>query len=453
MDKGTIKLNGLQTEIRDARDARRKGISAVFQELSLIPYLTIADNVYLNRELTKMGVLMDKKSAIRKTQEHIDKYGFDMKAEEYVENIPAAQRQICEILKAISTDPKILIFDEPTSSLTEREAKLVFDVISDFRGRGAGIIYVSHRMNEIFEIADRVTVLRDGECAGTRDIGDVNMDDVVSMMVGRKVTLNDDKKERRPINYGETPLLEVRHIGNGRSIHDISFKLYKGETLGIAGLVGSGRTEIMNMLFGIDRIREGEVLIEGNRVDIPDVKGAIDKHIALLPESRHREGLVLLHSVKDNIILPVLRQFRKGFVKDKRREREFAGEMVAKLNIKTESVDKIVSQLSGGNQQKVVIAKWLASKPRIFIIDEPTIGVDVNAKFEIHRIIRQRLDENMGVIMISSEMPELLRYSDRLLIINNFRIIRELREDFRQETIMSAIMKDLREVKDENRQG
>ena len=440
MDEGTVLMKDEPVVIGDSLDAAKKGISAVFQDLSLIPYLSIAENVFLNRE-EKKGLLIDKKSIYKKTKDLIDKYGFNINEKTLVCDLSAAQKQLCEILKAIAISPKILILDEPTASLTENESDILFRIIKEFKKNGTGIIYVSHRMNEIFEIAERVTVLRDGKNIGTKKIQDVDMDDVVKMMVGRDVDFS--QRIVSDIDYKAEPLLKVRNLSGGQNIENLSFDLFKGEILGIAGLVGSGRTEMMNLLFGIDKIKSGSIAIDGRDITITDVKSAIDNKIAMLPESRHQEGLVLMHSIKDNIMLPMQNQFKKGFVKDKKKEEEFVKNLSAEFDIKTDSIDKVVSQLSGGNQQKVVIAKWLAVEPKVLIIDEPTAGVDVNAKFEIHKIIKQYVKRGMGVIMISSEMPELLNNSDRILIVNNKRIIGEMRDNFEQEKIMSAIMHDI----------
>lgn len=442
-DCGEILIHGHPINIRNPQHAGQNGISAVFQELSQIPYLTVAENVFLNRECTYGKTIIRKSRIVEETNKIIRKYNIELDAEAPLYLLSTAQRQLAEIVKAIAFKPDILIMDEPTSSLTHSESEILFSIIEDFKKSGSGIIYISHRMNEIFKLADRITILRDGCFISENCKEELDIDKIVKLMVGRDVELY--KKEKVSVDSLvsdiQVPAMEVKNLCKHNKFSNVSFTLKKGEILGVAGLVGSGRTELMNILFGVDKADSGQIIVDGKPIKISSVKDALQNGIAMIPENRHMQGLVLLHSIEQNLSLSVINKFSKcGFLNHKAIER-FVAEKVIQYNIKTESGKKAVNSLSGGNQQKVVIAKWLCTNPKILIVDEPTVGIDVHSKAEIHRLIRSLAEKGLSVIMVSSEMTELLAHSDRIIIMNNNRIVGIL-TDADQEKIMSMIMKD-----------
>jgi ribose transport system ATP-binding protein len=333
--------------------------------------------------------------------------------------------QLTEIAKALAQDARVLIMDEPTSSLTATEAQSLFALVQRLKERGISIIYISHRMEEIFRITDRITVLRDGRHILTEDTASLTMNQVIDAIVGKTMEQAFEWRERS-VDRSVAPLLQVRNLSAGKRVQDVSFDLYPGEILGLAGLMGSGRTELARAIFGIDRIDKGEILIRGERVDIGNPGGAITAGVSLVPEDRRIQGLVLDHSVKDNVLLPLLdRLDRSGIIDDRRGDR-LAASIVKDLSIKTNSIGTTVRLLSGGNQQKVVIGKWLATEPEILVMDEPTAGVDIQAKTEILGVIRALADRGKGIIVISSELVELLAVSDRLLVLRDGHVVREI---------------------------
>ena len=442
IEDGEIYIDEQKVHIKDPMDAAQNGIAAVFQELSLIPFLSVGENVFLSKEGRQAKYRLNRKEIFKKTEAILNKYKIDqLSAKDMVADISPAKKQLAEIVKAIAGNPKILILDEPTSSLTESETKKLFEIMHILKSEGVGIIYISHRMNELEIMADRVSVLRDGKYIGSRKMKETSMDDIIKMMVGRSFELYQSDVNRQ-INYSDkNKMLEVKGITKKGSFCDISFDLYKGEILGIAGLVGSGRSELMNILFGVDKADKGEIFIEGKKVHIGSVQDAMENHIAMVPESRHQQGLVLIHSLSDNISLPVIKKFQKGMFLNHTKKNRFAEQMILKYAVKTDSPLKLAGHLSGGNQQKVVVAKWLATDPKILIIDEPTAGIDVYSKVEIHKMIRELTGHGVSVIMISSEMQELLLHSDRIMVMNDFKIL-GIFEKIEQEEIMSVIMKD-----------
>ncbi len=438
-DRGEILIYGKPVKINNAQEAVDYKIASVFQELSQIPYLSVGENVFLGKEHSPF--LLNRKKMISETTKICEAYNIDLDPRSTIEDLSSAKRQIAEIIKAIAIKPEILILDEPTSSLTEDEAEKLFEIIRTFKKQGIGIIYISHRMNELEKIADRITVLRDGKYIDTRTMSEVTIDNIVTMMVGREVELYKSEKDEYIDLSNSKKVLEVRNLSKRGEFRDISFDLHQGEVLGIAGLVGSGRSELMNLLFGIDHIDSGEIILNGKHCIINNVGDALKNKIAMIPESRHQQGLVLMHSVADNICLPVIKRFQKsGFLRNSMKQK-FAVEMIDKYNVKTESAQKLVKYLSGGNQQKVVIAKWLATNPDILIVDELTTGIDVHSKAEIHRLIHSLTNKGLSVIMISSEMPELLAHSDRVMVMNDNHILGIL-TDPDQEKIMHMIMED-----------
>jgi len=438
-DAGEIKIDGQSVKIKNPHHARTLGVATIFQELSQIPYLTVAENVFLGNESTKSG-LLDRPAMIQQTMEILHKYGIELDPTAPLNTLSTAQRQLAEIVKAISRKPKILIMDEPTSALSDLEADIVFKIIEDFKKAGAGIIYVSHRMDEIFLIANRVTVLRDGNLIGDYPTTELDLNKVVKLMVGREVEIYETI--RKTVTPQEKIKLQVRNLSRKNVFSNISFDLYQGEILGIAGLVGSGRSELAQALFGIGKIDSGEILLDDEPVKISSVADTMNLGIALLPESRHTQGLVLSHTVEQNMTLAILKRFAQAGIVNYKNTGKLVTEKINELDIRPRDGRKIVNFLSGGNQQKVVIAKWLLTKPQILIVDEPTSGIDVHAKSEIHRLIRTLAQSGVSIIMISSEMPELLAHCDRLLVMNKGRILATLQQTT-QEKIMSLIMEDI----------
>lgn len=442
-DDGVVRINGEAVDFSSPVGASAHGIAAVFQEFSLIPTLSVADNIFLTKEQTIGHIFLNRRANIRKSQEMLAKYGMNINASLAVGDLSAAQKQLVEICKAISSEPRVLIFDEPTSSLTELETKILFGIIRDFKAAGGGVIYISHRMEEIFQLTDRITILRDGNYIDTLDTEKTNLDEVISKMVGREVSLYETDVRKRTANANENALLELKGVASKTGFNNINLKLYRGEILGIAGLVGSGRSELMNLIYGMDRITDGHVFFEGEKVNIRSPRQAIEKGICMIPESRHLQGLVLIHSIEENIATVNMLEFTfaKFFVNYKKLT-SIALECMKKFDVRAESPKKLTENLSGGNQQKVVISKWLYRNPKVLIVDEPTNGVDVGAKSQIHKMLRQFTDEGMSIILISSEMPELLNHSDRILVMNDKRIIYES-TGTTQEKIMEVILSDI----------
>jgi ribose transport system ATP-binding protein len=348
--------------------------------------------------------------------------------------------QLTEIAKALAQDARVLIMDEPTSSLTATEAQSLFALVQRLKERGISIIYISHRMDEIFRITDRITVLRDGRHILTEDTASLTMNRVIDAIVGKTMEQAFEWRERS-LDRSVAPLLQVRNLSAGKRVQDVSFDLYPGEILGLAGLMGSGRTELARAIFGIDRIDKGQILIRGERVDIGNPEAAITAGVSLVPEDRRIQGLVLDHSVKNNLLLPLLDRLDHIGIIDDRRGDHMAGSIVDDLSIKTNSIGTAVRLLSGGNQQKVVIGKWLATEPEILIMDEPTAGVDIQAKTEILGVIRALADRGKGIIVISSELVELLAVSDRLLVLRDGHVVREIdrREIQTEEELHRAV--------------
>lgn len=445
---GEIWINGKKVEIHNPLEANTKyKIATVFQQLSQIPYLTVGENIFLAKEGDFSKLWLNREMMHERTEKLIKSYGIhDLKSTDLIANLSPAKRQLAEIVKAITIKPDILILDEPTSSLTENEADILFNIIRSLTEQGVGIIYVSHRMNELKMIADRITVLRDGQYIDTKNMSDISMKEIVNLMVGRNVDLYENRETNKVDYKTVQKILEVKNITKKGVFNNLSFDLYKGEVLGVAGLVGSGRSELMDIIFGITPADSGEIYINNKKVNIRSVKDALKNRIALVPESRHLQGLVLIHSIADNISLPVIKNFQNRFILNHKAKKNFAIQKIKEYNIKTNSISKIVYYLSGGNQQKVVVAKWLATKPQILIVDELTAGIDVNSKAEIHKLISSLTDQGMSVIMISSEMPELIAHSDRIMIMNDYKILGVL-DHADQQTIMHTIIEDKAKIK------
>ncbi|WP_425516084.1 sugar ABC transporter ATP-binding protein [Anaerolentibacter hominis] len=432
-DSGTIEISGQVVEIDSPLKARELGVSMIHQELSMCENMTIAENIFRGEETGKYGVVNFKKM-YEEAQQILDDMNLNLNAHTRVRDLSIAQQQMVEIAGAVSHNAKIVIMDEPTSSLTEVEIAELFKIVADLKAKDTGIIYISHRMNETFDIGDRVTVMRDGTYVGTINVADTNEDEIIEMMVGRTIT---EIYEGERAEGGEV-ILDVEHFTNER-LKDCSFQLRKGEILGFSGLVGAGRTELMRAVFALDKIESGTMTLFGKQVRFKTTQDAIDAGIGMVPEDRRGCGLVLGHSVGTNLTIAVLSRFIKGFKVDKKKEWEIIDEYRQKLSIKTTGPDQACGDLSGGNQQKVVISKWLASEPKILILDEPTRGIDVGAKHEIYQLMRKLASEGVSIIFISSDLPEIINMSSRVVIMHEGKIaavIDGAKEEFTQTKIM-----------------
>lgn len=438
-DKGEIMIEGKPVSIKSFDDAKENKISMIFQEFSLIPTLTVAQNIFLSRESKTIYGLLDDKESEKKAEKLLEELGVDIRPTDIVQELGVGYWQMTEIAKALSQEAKILIMDEPTSSLTKTETEILFSFINQLKEKGYSIIYISHRMDEIFQICDRITILRDGRYITTETCKETNLDTVIEHIVGMEFDQAFEWKERSYVTEAP-PVFEVKSLHSDK-VRNINLKIQPGEIVGVAGLMGSGRTELVRCLFGIDPIDSGEVYVNGKKRTIKNARDAIESGIALIPEDRRMQGLVLEHSVKDNLILPILTRLNKGLFIDNKRSNEISNKFVRKLNIKTDDIFKQSNLLSGGNQQKIVLAKWLANDPTVLLLDEPTIGVDIGAKTEIMDIIREMADSGKAILVISSELSELLALSDRVVIMHEGKIKKEMkrREINSEEDLQYAI--------------
>jgi len=434
MDSGEIFLNGQQVHITSPQKAMDLGISIIYQEFNLVPYLNAAENIFLGREpRAVLPGFVNFTRMYSEAQKVIDQLGVRLNVRTPVNRLSVAQQQMVEIAKATSRNAVIIAMDEPSATLTEHELENLFALIRSLKRQGVSIIYISHRLEEIFEIADRVTVLRDGHLVGTKLVSETNRDEIIRMMVGRELG---EKIPKQPAEI-KSPVLTVSHLTRKGILDDISFTVRQGEILGIAGLVGAGRTELARAIFGADRIDSGEIRLNGRPVEIRSPRDAIRLGIGLVPEDRKALGLILAMVVRENISLANLDSLTSlGFIR-RREERSVATRFIEDLMIKTPSAEQQVQNLSGGNQQKVVLAKWLFTKSRVLIFDEPTRGIDVGSKVEIYHLMNRLAANGVAIIMISSELPEILGMSDRILVMHEGRIAGELnREEATQEKIM-----------------
>jgi len=425
-DAGEITVQGRPVRFASTLAGRQHGIAMIFQEFSLIPTLNVSQNIFLTREArTALGLLNDRECE-RATRELFLGIGVEIDPRVPVSALSAGYKQLAEIVKALSQNARVLIMDEPTASLTKSETDSLFHIIAQLKERGIGIVYISHRMEEIFRVADRVTILRDGKVVLTEAIADLTLERMIEHIVGRKMEQS-FQWIPRTIDRSGAPLLELSNIVAGERVRGISLKLHKGEVIGLVGLMGSGRSELLQSVFGIRQLSSGEIRVRGLPVEIRSPTDALKARIAMIPEDRRVQGLVMSHMLKDNVLLPLLGQFtHNGFIDD-RVARRTVQEYVRTLDIKTPSIFKIVRQLSGGNQQKVVIAKWLGAEPDIFLMDEPTAGVDIGAKTEIMTLIRHLAgDLGKAVLLVSSELPELLAVSDRIAYVRAGRLEKEV---------------------------
>ena len=435
-DEGEIVYEGKNVEFLSPREAQDAGITIVHQEINMMGQLTVAQNIFIGREFMN-GKIIDDKKMNEEAARLFQRLNIDIDPSEVIDNLTVGKQQMCEIAKAISREVKVIIFDEPTAALTDTEIEELFKIIRDLKKKQLGIVYISHRMDEIKQITDRVTVMRDGEYVGTLITEQCTKDDIINMMVGR--TIFESPKEKSNVKDGAPVVLKVEHLNAGKMVQDVSFELRKGEILGLAGLMGAGRTETARALFGAEPIDSGDIYVNGKKVEIHSPRDAVKAGIGYLSEDRKRYGLVLEKSVSDNTCLAALERHLKGLFIDRKKCDDKSREYVEKLKTKTPGVDTPVVSLSGGNQQKVVIAKWLTRDCDILIFDEPTRGIDVGAKSEIYNLMNELVSQGKSIIMVSSEMTEILRMSDRVMVMCEGRKTGEIPiEEATQEKIMHA---------------
>lgn len=429
---GKIFIDGTESSIHNVQDAQKKGISIIHQEISLVPSLSIAENVFLGRELSKLGFKSEGKM-FSMAQEMIDALGIDLSARTIVSGLTIAQQQLVEIIKAVSFNTHILVLDEPTSSLSLKETQRLFDIIRRLQGKGVATIYISHKMDEIFEISDHITVIRDGRYIDTVPTSQTSSEEVVRKMVGRSI----EQFYVRSYNELSKVALRVENLTKRGVFADVNFEVRYGEVLGFAGLVGAGRSEIMHAVFGADKYDSGEILIDGSAVHISCPQQAISLGMSMVPESRKEQGLVLINDVGFNIALANVDRLKGRMFLSCKKRHALACQYIERMHIKTRSEAQAVFELSGGNQQKVLLGKWLANQPKILILDEPTRGVDVGAKTEIYSIINELAADGMAIILVSSELSEIINMCDNVCVVHEGRITGRLsREEFSQDKIM-----------------
>jgi ribose transport system ATP-binding protein len=435
-DSGEIHYLGRQFNPRDPKHALEMGIGIIHQELNMMDHLTVAQNIFIGRESTRLnGILLDKREQNRRTEELFKRLKMNIDPSESLGRLTVGKQQMVEIAKAVSHTLRILILDEPTAALTDAEIDELFAIMRGLAAKGVGMVHISHRLDEIHRIAHRVTVLRDGERVDTKPTSEVTKQQIINMMVGR--VIYEQPKTRASVPPDAPVVLRVNRLNAGRLVRDISFELREGEILGIAGLMGSGRTETARAIFGADEIQSGTIEVNGRRVSIRSPEDAVVNGIGYLSEDRKRFGLAVNLSVRDNLAMATYDRFQRGLFIQARKVRQVTGDFVQKLNIRTPSLEQLLRNLSGGNQQKVVVAKWLIRNCDILIFDEPTRGIDVGAKSEIYTLMNELTREGKSIIMISSELPEILRMSDRIIVMCEGRLTGELPiEKASQEAIM-----------------
>ena len=435
-DDGTLAVDGAPLRFRSPRDAQMAGIRMIHQELNLVPDLTVADNVFLGAEPSHGGVL-DRGAQTRAARAILDRLGqTELDADAPVRSLPLAARQMTEIAKAVAASARVLIMDEPTAILAQHEADALFAVIAQLRAAGVAVVYISHRLDEMVRVADRVTVLRDGRQVATSAMQAITRGEMVRQMVGRELAAGYPRPSATPGDEA----IRVEHLSSGPVV-DASLSLRRGEIVGLVGLVGSGRTELARALFGASRLTSGRMVVDGRSYAPRSPRDAIARGLALLPEDRKRQGLVLIAAIRENVSLSSLGALAERGVVHRARERAAVDEWVSALRVRTPSIERAVRQLSGGNQQKVVLARWMLANARILLFDEPTRGIDVGAKAEIHHLIRDLADRGAAVLMISSDLPEALGMADRLVVMRGGRIAGELtRADATQERVAALIL-------------
>ena len=447
-DSGTITYEGKETEFHSTREAQDAGVVIVHQELNMVGDLTVAQNIFIGRE-PKKGIRIDDKKMIEESRKLFEELHIDINPREKMSNLTVGKQQMCEIAKAISHKAKIIIFDEPSAALTEKEIADLFTIIRDLREKQLGIVYISHRMDEIKVITDRVTVMRDGGYVGTLITKDSSKEDIINMMVGR--VIYEDPKTESAVPKDAPVVLKVEHLNAGKMVQDVSFELHKGEILGFSGLMGAGRTETARALFGADPKTGGKISVMGkdgqlHEVTIHSPQDAVKAGIGYLSEDRRRYGVVVQKSIIENTTLATMEQYTSGLLINKGKEKKITQKYIDDLATKTPSADQLVVNLSGGNQQKVVIAKWLVRDSEILIFDEPTRGIDVGAKNEIYKLMNKLAAEGKSIIMISSEMTEILRMSDRIIVMCEGKKTGEIDiAEATQENIMDKATRDIQD--------
>jgi ribose transport system ATP-binding protein len=432
-DSGEILFKGQSVNFANTRQAQEAGIATIYQELNQIPYLSITENIFLGTEMQR-GPLLNWREMHKRARELLDRLHLDIDPRTPIARLGVGQQQMVEVAKALHHNADLIIMDEPTSALSVREIEELFTIIRQLKANGVGLVYISHHLDETFEISERITVLRDGRHITTEPTSEMDMERLIKLMVGRDLS---EQFPKETVPRGEE-VLRVENLTQGRRLRNISFALHKGEVLGIAGLVGAGRTELVRALFGADPIDSGKIFIDGQRVFINSPRDAIRHGLALLTEDRKRQGLILGMSTRENITLSVLEALTPTIFTSRRKESELSQKYIDSMAIKTPSQDQLVINLSGGTQQKVVLAKWMATHPRILIFDEPTRGIDVGAKVEIYKLMNALVKEGVAIIMISSELPEVLGMSDRIMVICEGQVTGFLtREEATQEKVMA----------------
>ena len=440
-DGGEILLNGEPVHFNDARESRQAGIAAIYQELSLFPDLDVAENIFVGRQPVTTGGRVDWRKLYAEAGKLLESLGVKLDLKQKARTLSIAQRQMVEIARAFSINARILIMDEPTSSLTLHEVDDLFRLVRRLREEGTGIIFISHRLEELYALADRVTVLRDGTYVGTRPMQEVTRDELIRMMVGRTITNLFPKQD---VQAGEV-VLKVEHLTRAGSFHDVSFELRRGEILGMAGLVGAGRTNVAHAIFGVEPATGGRIEINGREVRITSPQQAIAFGLAYVPEDRQLHGLIPTMPLTPNISLPMLPAYaQKGWLRD-RLERKSAFDAALQMEVRANNIWQLARELSGGNQQKVVLAKWLSTHPRILILDEPTRGIDVGTKAAVHGLMSKLASEGLSILMISSELPEILGMSDRVIVMREGYVTGEFsRAEATQENIISAATQNVK---------
>jgi rhamnose transport system ATP-binding protein len=434
-DAGVVKVGGEVIELRSPTQARALGIAVVQQEPMLFPDLDVAENVFMGRHPLDRFGRVDWKRMHREVDQLLASLDVSLSSHTPVQGLSVAEQQLVEIAKALSLQARVLVLDEPTAALSAHEVEELFAIVKQLRERGVAILFVSHRLEEVFTIADRLTVVRDGTQIITAPVSEVNTEAIIKHMVGRELSNLFPKGEAE---IGEV-VLEVRHLTRPGVFADVNFQLRRGEILGFAGLVGAGRTEVARALFGIDRAESGETWLKGKKVHIRSPQQAMAKGIAYVPEDRHQQGLVMNFSIASNITLPILRQVSRLGLVDPRQEEKVADEYSSQLHVHSTGIEQLVNALSGGNQQKVVLGKWLATNPSVLILDEPTRGIDVGAKAEVHRIISDLAAGGLAIILISSELPEVLAMADRVIVLHEGSVTGTFaRSEATQERVMFA---------------
>ena len=444
MDSGGIQIAGEKASIHSFQDAREYGIGMVFQEFSLVPELSVAQNIFLDREHKNKFNFFDEKETIRQSKLVMEELGLDIDVTAKVSTLGRAFQQLTEIAKAIAGDAKILILDEPTASLAKEEVDALFKVLKQLTARGVSIVYISHRMDEIYRICDRITVLRDGKKMAVSLLSEISPQEIIAHITGRK-DVEMLTHEGKSIDRSSTPIFEVSGIQVGNRVNNVSFKLFPGEILGLAGLMGSGRTELVRAIFGLDKKDAGSLKIDGKDAVIKNPRDAIGHGFAFIPEDRRRQGLVMEHSVKQNILAANLSSLSHLNFLSSSKINRVVQDSITNFEVRPPEANREVRLLSGGNQQKVVIAKWMATNPKIVLMDEPTVGVDIGTKVEIMKLVRSIAAKGKSVILISSELPELLGVCDRILVIRKGEIAEELnRKDVRNEDHLQMIVQGIK---------